>query len=101
MPLKTTVWDLADYLETPEAVVGLLRAVLEENDSVLLTDALGEIARAKGMTVIAQRAGLSPENLHRSLSAEGSPELTTLFKIMDAMDLRLDVRAKQVDPEPA
>ncbi len=98
---RTTPWDAADYIETPEDVVEFLQAALEENDPAVLTEALGVVARAKGMTAIAQRTGLSRESLYRTLSAGGNPGLATLFKIMDAMDLRLEIRAKQADSAPA
>lgn len=57
-------------------------------------EALGTVARAKGMTGIANETGLSREGLYRSLSSEGSPELATAMKVLDAFDMQLVVKPK-------
>ena len=78
MPLKTTLWDAADYLETKEDIAAYLDAVLEDGDPDLLRLALGTTARSKGMTEIAKAAGLGRSSLYRALSPDGNPEFATV-----------------------
>ena len=86
---KTVPWDAAEYLETEEDMAIYLEAALEENNSALVAAALGDIARAKGMTQIAREAGLGRESLYKALSPEGNPELATVLKVLKALGLRL------------
>lgn len=86
---RTTVWDAASYLETEEDMAAYLEAALEENDAALVAAALGDIARAKGMTSIAKRTGLGRESLYKALSPEGNPEFATVLKVVHALGLRL------------
>jgi probable addiction module antidote protein len=74
-------------------VVAYLEAVLEENDPRLITAALGDIARAKGMTQIAKKTGLGRESLYKALSAEGNPEFSTVLKVIAALGLQLHARS--------
>ena len=94
--LKTTPWDSAEYLETDEDMAAYLEAALEEDDPALLTHALGVIARAKGMTDIARKTGLSRESLYKALSASGNPEFSTVMKVIHALGLRFHVEAGHV-----
>jgi probable addiction module antidote protein len=91
MAHKTTRWDAADTLETKEDIAAYLDAVLEDGDPDLLKAALGDIARAKGMTEIAQAAGLGRANLYKALSPDGNPEFTTVARVLKALGLRLSV----------
>ncbi len=93
MALKTRPWDVADTLETKEDIAAYLDAVLEDGDPDLLKKALGDIARAKGMTEIARTAGLGRANLYKALSPEGNPEFATVAKVLRALGLRLTVAA--------
>jgi len=86
---QTFPWDAAEYLETEEDMAIYLEAALEENDPALVAAALGDIARAKGMTQIAREAGLGRESLYKALSPEGNPELATVLKVLKALGLRL------------
>ncbi len=88
---KTTIWDPAEYLDTPEAMAAYLEAALEEDDSALLAAALGDIARAKGMAQIAKDTGLARESLYRSLSQEGNPTLSTVLKIIASLGLKMHI----------
>lgn len=92
MALKTRKWDAANYLKTPEDVVAYLDAALEDGDPELLKLALGNIARAKGMTEIAKKAGVQRESLYKSLSANGNPSLVTIAGVLRAVGLRLSVQ---------
>ena len=99
MALETTKWDVVDHLKTDEDIVYFLEAVFEDGDPALITAALGDVARAKGMTQLAKDTGLAREALYRSLSAEGKPEFTTVLKVMRAFGLRL--AAVPLDDEAA
>lgn len=85
----TTVWDPAEHLETEEDMAAFLEAALEEGDSALIAAALGDIARAKGMTQVAKEAGLGRESLYKALSSSGNPEFSTILKVIQALGLRL------------
>ena len=93
MALKTTRWDSAEYLQNDEDIAAYLDAVLEEGDPVLVTHALGVIARAKGIDQIADETGLSTDSLCGALSAEGHPEFATVMKVINALGLRLHTHA--------
>ena len=66
-----------------------LEAALEENDPTLVAAALGDIAKAKGMTHIAKKAGLGRESLYKALSPDGNPEFSTILKVVSALGLKL------------
>ena len=85
----TRLWDAADYLETEEDLVAYLEAAFDEGDPRLIAAALGDIARAKGMTMVAADAGLGRESLYKALSPDGNPEFATVLKVMRAVGLRL------------
>ncbi len=87
--VKTKPWDVAEQLATQEDMANYLEAALEDGDSALIAAAIGDIARARGMTDLARQTGLSRENLYRALSAEGNPELGTVLKVLHALGLRL------------
>jgi probable addiction module antidote protein len=90
MKKKTTrMWDAVEYLKTEEDMVAYLEAALEENDPTLVSAALGDIAKAKGMTDIAKKTGLGRESLYKALSQEGNPEFSTVMKVISALGLKL------------
>ena len=93
MARKTVPWDAADTLESGEDIAAYLDAVLEDGDLDLLKAAIGDIARAKGMTDIAQETGLGRAGLYKALSPEGNPEFVTVTKVLKALGLRLSVSA--------
>lgn len=92
---KTTPYDVAEYLRTPEEMAAYLDAWLEEapDDAAGIAKALGNIARAKGMTQVAKDAGLSRESLYRALSAEGNPTFATVLKVAKALGMKLHAQA--------
>jgi probable addiction module antidote protein len=92
---KTTPYDVAEHLRTPEEMAAYLDAWLEEapDDVAGIAKALGNIARAKGMTQVAKDAGLSRESLYRALSAEGNPTFATVLKVAKALGLKLHAQA--------
>ena len=86
---KTRLWDPAEHLKTEEDMAAYLEAAFEEGDPTLIAAALGDIARAKGMTQIAIETGLGRESLYKALSAEGNPEFATVLKVLRSLGLRL------------
>ena len=90
---ETRPWDVVDYLETEEDMVAYLDAALEDGDPALIVAALGDIARAKGMTQVARETGLGRESLYKALSPSGNPEFTTVLKVLSALGLRFHVEA--------
>ena len=91
--VKTYDWDIAEHLDSEEAIQAYLDACLEENDPKLLAAALGDIAKARGMAQVARDAGMGRESLYKALSPEGNPELGTILNILKALGLRLHVGA--------
>ena len=87
--LKTQPFDMANHLGSEEEITEYLRQVLEDNDPAELAGALGDIARARGMTQLARDTGLSRESLYKSLSGERAPSSETLFKVMQALGFKL------------
>ena len=85
----TTLWDPAERLKTEQDMADYLEAALEEEDPTLIAAALGDIARAKGMTHIAREAGLGRESLYKALSHTGNPEFATILKVISALGLQL------------
>ncbi len=89
--IKTTKYDVAEYLNTPEEMAAYLEACLEEanGDAAFVAKALGNIARAKGMTEVARDAGVSRESLYKALSGERTPSFDTILKVIHALGLEL------------
>jgi len=92
---RTTPYDVAEHLRTPEEMAAYLDDWLEEapDDASGIAKALGDIARAKGMSQVAKDAGLSRESLYRALSAEGNPSFATVLKVARALGVKLHAQA--------
>ena len=93
-----TRYDVAEHLRTPEEMAAYLEACLEEahGDAAFVAKALGDIARAKGMTQVARDSGLSRESLYKALSGERNPSFDTILKVVGALGLRLHAEAASV-----
>jgi probable addiction module antidote protein len=87
--METTKWDVVDFLDSPEAIAAYLNAAMEDGDPALINAALGDIARAQGMSKVAKETGLAREALYRSLRAEGHPEFSTVVKVVKSLGLQL------------
>ncbi len=89
MKTRTTLWDAAEHLKTKEDMAAYLACALEEGDAALIAAALGDIARAQGMTKIAKRTGLGRESLYKTLSRSGNPKLATVLRVFSSVGLKL------------
>ena len=94
---KTTHYDVAEHLRTPEEMAAYLEACLEKakGDAAFIAKALGDIARAKGMSQVARDSGLSRESLYKALSGERSPDFDTVLKMVRALGIKLHAEAAQ------
>ena len=92
---KTSRYDVAEHLRNPEEMAAYLEACIEEadGDATFVAKALGDIARAKGMSQVARDAGLSRESLYKALSGDRSPGFDTILKVIGALGLELHAGA--------
>jgi probable addiction module antidote protein len=95
---KTSRYDVAEHLRTPEEMAAYLEACLEveDADAAFVAKALGDIARAKGMTEVARDSGLSRESLYKALSGERNPNFDTILKVVRALGISLHAEASTV-----
>jgi probable addiction module antidote protein len=96
MKTTTTLYDVAEHLRTPEDMAAYLEACIEEadGDAAFIAKALGDIARAQGMTQVARDSGLSRESLYKALSGERSPSFDTILKVVTALGLKLSASVR-------
>lgn len=95
------IWDAAEGIETDEDAAAFLNAILELNDPSILPEALGVLARARGMTQLAEQTGLGRESLYKSLGKSGNPRFSTLTSILGALGLSLRVAPRASEPKAA
>ena len=95
--IVATRYDVSEHLRTPEEMAAYLEACLEEaeGDAAFIAKALGDIARAKGMSQVARDAGLSRESLYKALSGDRSPGFDTILKVVEALGLKLHAEASR------
>ena len=91
MPIKLYPFDAADYLKTPEHVEAYLQVALEENDPEFFQEALGTVARSKGMQIISKQSKTTRAGLYKALSAAGNPEFATVMRVVEALGYRFAV----------
>jgi probable addiction module antidote protein len=87
--IKTTKWDVVDYLKTDEDMADYLETAMEDGHPGVIATVIGNIARAKGMTQVAHKAGIGRVSLYKALSSKGNPEFATVLKVVKALGLRL------------
>jgi probable addiction module antidote protein len=92
MTIETSPFDAAKYLDTPESQAELIDDAIETGDAKYLANALGVVARAKGMSAVAQDTGVTREGLYKALSADGDPKLSTFMAVIRSLGLQLSVR---------
>ena len=91
MPLETTRWDATEFLNDEAAILAYVEAAFEDGDPAVITKALGNVARARGMTSIAKEAGVTREALYKALNENGDPRLSTLAGVTRALGFKLTV----------
>lgn len=89
MAVKTSDWDASEYLETEADLSEYLTAIMEEGNPALLQAALGDVAKARGMSEIARSAHVGRESLYKSLSADGNPSFQTIAKVLTALGIKM------------
>ena len=92
MAVEITEFDPAAYLDDDEAIAAYLSDAFETQDVAFISDAIGVVARAKGMKQIAQEAGVSRESLYRALSSAGNPELGTVLKVLTSLNIKISAQ---------
>ena len=90
-----TPWDSAELLTDDDVIIEYLKAALEENDPAFFMKAVGNVARAKGMTNIAQETQLGRPSLYKTLSGERDPRIGTVMKVLAALGIQLTITPKQ------
>jgi probable addiction module antidote protein len=89
--MRLKKFDVVDFLDSDEAMIEYLNVALEENDPKYFAKALGNVARAKGMSSISEATGLGRQALYKALSSEGNPRIDTLFRVLATLNLRLAI----------
>lgn len=93
MAINISSWDASEYLESEDDIAAYLNAALEDGNPAILQAALGDVAKARGMSAIARQAGLGRESLYKSLSLEGNPSWATITKVLDVLGLQLEIKS--------
>lgn len=93
MGIDISTWDASEYLESENDIAAYLNAALEDGNPAILQAALGDVAKARGMSTIARQAGLGRESLYKSLSLEGNPSWATITKVLAALGLELEIKS--------
>jgi probable addiction module antidote protein len=93
MGVATTRWDVTEHLDSDKEIAAYLDAVFEDGDPALIKAAIGDVARARGMTEIASKVGITRAGLYKALGDAGNPSFTTVAAVMKALGLRLSVSA--------
>ena len=91
---KAKPFDAAEYLDSPELIAAYLTEALETHDQTLIIKAIGNAARAQGMTEVAEKASVSRENLYRALRGDVKPEFGTIMKVFQALGISLVAQAQ-------
>lgn len=89
MKVTTRKWDASEYLDSPEMIHEYLKAAFEDGDSEMLLIAIGNVAKAQGMSEIARKTKLSRQNLYKALSPGGAPKFDTVKKVVEAFGCKL------------
>ena len=88
---KAIEWDAAEFLDDDKTIAAYLNAALEDDNQELLIVALGNVARAKGMTQLSEKTGITRDGLYKALSPTGNPSFATIQKVIKAMDLEFKI----------
>lgn len=91
--VATRLYDSAEYLDSSEAISAYIDEALRTDDPAFIAHALGTVARARGMSKVARKAGLSRESLYKALGPDGNPEFGTVIRVMRALGLKFSITA--------
>ncbi len=91
MSITTSKWDASEYLDSPEMIQEYLKISFEDGDTEQLLKAIGNVAKAKGMTEIAKKTKLGRQNLYKAFSADSSPKFDTVKKVVEALGCKLAI----------
>ena len=91
MPVKLKKWDVTEHMDSEEYISEYLKAAFESGDITEITRALGDVARARNMTELAGKMGISRQGLYKTLSENGNPEFTTIQKLITALGLQMSI----------
>ena len=91
MPLKLKKWDVTEHMDNEEYISEYLKAAFESGDISEITRALGDVARARNMTELAEKMGISRQGLYKTLSENGNPEFATIQKLITALGLQMSI----------
>ena len=89
---QSTKWDAADYLDSEEMITEYLNAALEDGDPAILSAALGDIARVRGMSQLSRETGVTRDGLYKALSPTGNPSFSTVQSVISALGLKVVVK---------
>ena len=89
---KTRTWDPIRYLKTERDIIAYLESALEDGNPAVVAAAIGDIARLRGMTMVARKTGLGRESLYKALSPDGNPEFATILRVIDALGIRFSAK---------
>ncbi|MDY7525373.1 addiction module antidote protein [Sphingomonas sp. 10B4] len=101
MGIKTTAWDVTAHLDSEEKIAAYLDAVFEEGDFELIKAAIGDVARARGMTEVANNSGITRAGLYKALGEGGNPSLATVLSVLKTMGVQLRAAPASNDAGPA
>jgi probable addiction module antidote protein len=93
MTIKVTTFDVSEYLKDEESIAAYLSAIVEEGDPNLLLSAIGDIAKARGMSRIASDSGLGRESLYKALNSDAKPRFDTVIKVLSALGVKIAFNA--------
>ena len=97
--INTSPYDSAELLNTPRAIELYMAEALESGDAAFIMHALGVVARAQSMSDVARKTGLARENLYKALTVTGSPEFTTVLRVLKALGMKLTIRPAAAAPK--
>ena len=96
MLVKTKPWDAAEHLTNETRIQSYLEACFEDGDPELIADAIGVVARARGMSKVAKHANISRQGLYKALAIDGNPSFATIAKAIEALGFQLSIKPKDV-----
>jgi probable addiction module antidote protein len=94
MTTKVTAFDVSEYLKDEASIAAYLNAIVKEGDPKLLLSAIGDIAKARGMSIIASESGLGRESLYKALNSDAKPRFDTVIKVLGALGVTMVFNAR-------